>query len=194
MYISIIGEHRAELLIEANLPIVDDKYIKFGKDFFNEEDVNDSVFDYFKYYLNDFKNFSYSFIQWYKKNDESAWFDLRIDNEGKLYAAAGDNEGIKFLDPINDYITIDYCGFEINIEPCYKYKYVFNFSIDPDGGILRSSDEERGFFFYDDLNSASETYPMVDYSLKSALDDLVAHSDDYQNHIEDDDEDDEEEE
>lgn len=188
MYIRIVGVHCEELLLEANLPIVDDKYIKFGKDFFNEEDVNDSVFDYFKYYLNDFQNYSYSFIQWYKKNKESAWFDLRIDDEGKLYAAAGDTEGIKFLDPINDYITIDYCGFEINIEPCYKYKYVFSFSIDPDGGILRASDEERGFFFYDDLNSASESYPMVAYSLKSALDDLVSHSDDYRNMEEDEEE------
>lgn len=192
MYIRIIGGHRAELLLEATLPIDDDKYIKFGKDVFIEEDVNDSVFDYFKYYLNDFKNFSYSFIHWYKQNEESAWFGLRIDDEGKLYAAAGDSEGIRFLDPINDYITIDYRGFEINIEPCYKYKYVFSFFIDPDGGILRASDEERGFFFYDDLNSASEAYPMVAYSLKSALDDLVSHSDNYQN-MEENEEDEEEE-
>ena len=62
MYIRIIGGHCEELLLEANLPIVDDKYIKFGKDIFSEEDVNDSVFDHFKYYLNDFQNYSYSFI------------------------------------------------------------------------------------------------------------------------------------
>lgn len=48
--------------------------------------------------------------------------------------------------------------------------------------------------FYDDLENDEADYPRKDFNFKAALDDLVAHSDDYQNSNEDEDEEEEEEE
>lgn len=178
------------MLLRVHLPIDDSKYKKIGEDVLNAEDLNESVYDWLKPYLSDYRNLSDDFVSWYKKNEEDAWFDLREDEEGVLQAATGDTEGIKFLDQI-DFFTIDYNGFEINIEGFSKDDYFLGFWIDPDGGILRASDEERGFGFYDDLNNDDVCYPRKEYSFKAALDDLIAHSDDYQN--EEEDEEDEEE-
>ena len=168
------------MLLRVNLPIDDSKYKKIGEDVFDVEDVNESVSDWFEPYLSDDSDHSDDFAAWYKENRENACFDLREDEEGNLYAAAVDNEGIKFLDRI-DFFTIDYNGFEINVEESSKDDYVFGFWIDPDGGILRASDEERSFDFYDDLENSHRYYSKHEYTLKSALDDLIAHSDDYQN-------------
>lgn len=180
MYIELSGTHAHNMLLSVNLPIDDSKYKKIGEDVLDAEDVNESVSEWLEPYLSDGRDHSDDFAAWYKKNKENAWFDLREDEEGELYAAAGDNEGIKFLDCI-DFFTVDYVGFEINVEVSSKDYYVFGFWIDPDGGILRASDEERGFGFYDDLENSHEYYSKQEYTLKSALDDLIAHSDDYQN-------------
>nr|DAI88999.1 MAG TPA: hypothetical protein [Caudoviricetes sp.] len=119
--------------------------------------------------------------KWYKDHEKEAWYDLREDEEGILYIAVGDNDGLKFIGYI-DHITVDYEGYEINIYGGWsKDNYIFGFWIDPDGGILRASDEERGSRFYDDLENSHEYYSKQEYTLKSALDDLIAHSDDYQN-------------
>ena len=180
MYIELSGTHAHNLLLSVNLPIDDSKYKKIGEDVFDAEDVNKSVLKWLEPYLSDGRDHSDDFAAWYKKNEENAWFDLREDEEGIFYAAAGDNEGIKFLDRI-DFFTVDYYGFEINVEGFSKDDYFFSFWIDPDGGILQASDEERGFCFYDDLNNDEACYSRKEYSFKAALDDLVAHSDDYQN-------------
>lgn len=180
MYIELSGTHTYNMLLIAKLPIDDSKYKKIGEDVFDAEDVNESVSKWFEPYLSGGRYHSDDFAAWYKENEENAWFDLREDEEGTLYAAAGDNDGIKFLDCI-DFFTVDYYGFEINVEGSSKDNYIFGFWIDPDGGILRASDEERGFFFSDDLNNDDAYYPRKEYSFKAALDDLIAHSDDYQN-------------
>lgn len=180
MYIELSGTHAPNMLLSINLPIDVRKYKKIGEDVLDAEDVNESVSKWLEPYLSDGRNHSNGFAAWYKENKENAWFDLREDEEGIFYAAAGDNEGIKFLDLI-DFFTVDYYGFEINVEGFSKDDYVFGFWIDPDGGILRASDEERGFDFYDDLENSHEYYSKHEYTLKSALDDLIAHSDDYQN-------------
>lgn len=113
---------------------------------------------------------------------------MREDEEGNLYVAVGDNDGLKFIGRI-DHVTVDYEGFEINIYGGWsKDDYIFGFSIDPDGGILRASDDERGFDFYDDLESNEAYYPKKDYTLKSAIDDLISNSDKYQNTCEEEDE------
>lgn len=190
MYIELSGTHEPNMLLRVHLPIDDSKYKKIGEDVLNAEDLNESVYDWLEPYLSDYRNLSDDFVSWYKKNEEDAWFDLREDEEGVLYAATGDTEGIKFLDQI-DFFTIDYNGFEINIEGFSKDSYTFGFFIDPDGGILRACDEEHSFWFYDELECLHEYYSKQEYTLKSALDDLVAHSDDYQN--EEEDEEDEEE-
>ena len=179
------------MLLSVNLPIDDSKYKKIGEDVLDAEDVNESVSEWFEPYLSDGSDHSDDFAAWYKENKENAWFDLREDEEGELYAAAGDNEGIKFLDRI-DFFTIDYNGFEINVEGSSKDDYTLGFWIDPDGGILRASDEERGFGFYDDLKNSHKYYSKQEYTLKSALEVPIAHSDDYQNS--DNEEEDEEEE
>ena len=166
------------MLLRVNLPIDDSKYKKIGEDVLDVEDVNESVSEWLEPYLSDGSDHSDDFAAWYKENKENAWFDLREDEEGKLYAAAGDNEGIKFLDCI-DFFTIDYLGFEINVEGFSKDDYALGFWIDPDGGILRASDEERGFGAYDDLENSHKYYSKKEYTFKSALDDLIAHSDDY---------------
>ena len=111
-----------------------------------------------------------------------------------MYAVAGDSEGIKFLNEVA-YITLDYFDHEINFDGGEKDSYWFSFWIDPDGGILKAADCSRSFDFYDELNNDDAYYSMKEYSFKAALDDLITHSDDYQNPIEDeDDEDDEEDE
>lgn len=180
MYIELSGTHAYNMSLSVKLPIDDSKYKKIGEDVLDAEDVNDSVSKWFEPYLSDASHHSDDFAAWYKGNEENAWFDLREDDEGVFYAAAGDNGGIKFLDRI-DFFTIDYNGFEINIEGLSKDYYAFGFWIGPDGGILRASDEERGFGFYDDLDNSQKNYSKQEYTLKSALDDLIAHSDDYQN-------------
>lgn len=192
MYIELSGTHTPNLLLIVKLPIDDSKYKKIGKDVLDAEDVNESVSEWFEPYLSGGSRHSDDFAAWYKENEENAWFDLREDEEGDFYAAAGDNDCIKFLDLI-DFFTVDYYGFEINVEGFSKDKYFFGFWIDPDGGILRASDEERGFFFYDDLNNDDVSYPRKEYSFKAALDDLIAHSDDYQNPDNEDEEEEEEE-
>ena len=182
-------------LLSVKLPIDDPKYKKFGKDLFDDYgifdgcDINDDVFQYFNYY----RFHSEDFTAWYQTNEKKAWFDLRLGEDGKIYAVAGDSEGIKFLNEVA-YITFDYLYHEINFMGSKKDSYFFSFWIDPDGGILKASNYERSFDFYDDLNNDDAYYSMKEYSFKAALDDLVAHSDDYQNPIEEEDEEDEEEE
>lgn len=180
MYIELSGTHAHNMLLSVNLPLDDSKYKKIGEDVLNAEDVNESVLKWLEPYLSDGRDHSDDFVAWYKENEENAWFDLREDEEGVFYAAAGDNDGIKFLDRI-DFFSVDYNGFEINVEGFSKDNYVFGFWIDPDGGILRASDEERDFVFYDGLKNSHEYYSKQEYTLKSALDNLIAHSDDYQN-------------
>lgn len=180
MYIELSGTHASNMLLRVNLPIDDSKYKKIGEDVLDAEDVNESVSEWFVPYLSDGRNHSDDFAAWYKKNEENTWFDLREDEEGVFYAATGDTEGIKFLDRI-DFFTIDYNGFEINVEGFSKDDYTLGFWIDSDGGILRASDEERAFDFYDDLEDSHEYYSKQEYTLKSALDNLIAHSGDYQN-------------
>lgn len=180
MYIELSGTHAPNMLLSVILPVDDSKYKKIGEDVLDAEDVNESVSEWLEPYIAAGSDHSDDFAAWYKENEENAWFDLREDEEGVFYAAAGDNDGIKFLDRI-DFFTVDYNGFEINVEGFSKDDYVFGFWIDPDGGILRASDEERGFGFYDDLENSHEYYSKQEYTLKSALDDLINHSDDYQN-------------
>lgn len=168
--------HNLQCLLSVRLPLDDPKYSKFGKDFFDKDWINDKVlayFDYFRYYSEDF-------AAWYKSNEEKAWFDLRLGEDGKIYAVAGDSEGIKFLNEIS-YIALDYRDYEISFMGAKKDIYWFNFRIDPDGGILKSPDIWRSFNEYDDLNFDDAYYAMKEYSFKDALDDLIAHSDDYQN-------------
>lgn len=187
MFIRVEGSHCAKLLKDVNLPTDNTQYKKLGEGFLDEEVVNDRVYDWVKPYLNSYSSFYFdAFAKWYNSNEETAWFDLREDEEGTFYAAAGDNEGIKFLDRI-EFFTIDYNGFEINVEGYGKDNYFFSFWIDPDGGILRASDEECGFFFYDDLEKDEADYPRKDYTLKSAIDDLISNSDKYQNACEEED-------
>lgn len=163
-------------LLSVKLPFDDPKYLKFGKDFFDDEYLNDEVFKYFNYY----RFHSDVFAVWYQQNEEKAWFDLRLGEDGKIYAVAGDSEGIKFLNEIV-YITLDYFDHEINFNGGEKDSYWFSFWIDPDGGILKAADCSRSFDFYDDLNNDDAYYPIKEYSFKAALDDLIDHSDDYQN-------------
>lgn len=168
--------HNLQCLLSVRLPLDDPKYAKFGKDFFDEDWINDKVlvyFDYFMYYSDDF-------AAWYQQNKEKAWFDLRLGEDGKIYAVAGDSEGIKFLNEIS-YIALDYRDYEISFMGAEKDSYWFNFRIDPDGGILKSPDIFRSFNEYDDLNDDDAYYSMKEYSFKAALDDLIDHSDDYQN-------------
>lgn len=175
-------------LLSVKLPFDDSKYSKFGKDFFDDEYLNDEVFKYFNYY----RFHSDVFVAWYQQNEEKAWFDLRLGEDGKIYAVAGDSEGIKFLNEIA-YITLDYFDHEINFNGGEKDSYLFSFWIDPDGGILKASDCSRSFDFYDDLNNDDAYYSIKEYSFKAALDDLIAHSDDYQNPDNEDEEEEEEE-
>lgn len=185
----IEGQDNLKCLLSVKLPVDDPKYSKFGKDFFDDEDINDEVFKYFDRY---FMSLSDEFTAWYQQNEGKTWFDLRLGDDGKMYAVAGDSEGIKFLNEVI-YITLDYLDYEINFNGGEKGSYWFDFWIDPDGGILKAADHCRSFDFYDDLNHDEAYYSMKEYSFKKALDDLIAHSDDYQNSNEDEDEDDEEE-
>lgn len=60
-------------LLSVKLSVDDPKYSKFGKDFFDDEYINDEVFKYFdRYYM----SISDKFIAWYQQNKEKAWFDL----------------------------------------------------------------------------------------------------------------------
>lgn len=160
------------------------EYKKFGEDLFDSEILEDRL----DYYL--WSSFKYDgeVSKWYKNHEDEAWYDLREDEEGILYIAVGDNDGLKFIGYI-DHVTVDYDGFEINIYGGWsKDDYIFGFCLDPDGGILRASEDERGSDFYDDLESDIVYYPKKDYTLLSAIDDLVSNSDKYQNTCEEEDE------
>lgn len=196
MRITIDGEYY--MLSCVNIPLCDTKYTKFGEGFFDSEalETSDTLEDIVRKRFESFptrKNGWKEFSDWKKKNEDKAWYDLREDENGCLYIVAGDSEGIKFISVV-DFLSLDYNGYEINVHSWGKDSYSFGFWIDPEGGILRASDDERSYFFYDDLKNDEADYPRKDFSFKAALDDLVAHSDDYQNSNEDEDEEDEEEE
>ena len=162
-------------------------YKKFGEDLFDSEILEDGLY----YYLWSSFKYDAAVSKWYKNHEDEAWYDLREDEEGILYIGVGDNDGLKFIGYI-DHVTVDYDGFEINIYGGWsKDDYIFGFCIDPDGGILRASDDERGSAFYDDLDSDMVYYPKKGYTLKSAIDDLVSNSDKYQNTCEEEDEEEE---
>lgn len=180
--------HNLKCLLSVRLPFDVPKYSKFGKDFFDDDFIHDKVLQYFDY----FRFYSDDFAAWYKQNEEKTWFDLRLGEDGKIYAVAGDSEGIKFLNEVS-YIALDYRDYEISFMGSKNGCYWFDFRIDPDGGILKSPCLWNTFDYFDDLNFDSAYYSMKEYSFKAALDDLVAHSDDYQNPIEDEEEEDEEE-
>lgn len=185
----IEGQNNLKCLLSVKKPVDDPKYSKFGKDFFDDEYINDEVFKYFdRYYM----SLSDEFTAWYQQNKEKAWFDLRLGDDGKMYAVAGDSEGIKFLNEVI-YITLDYLDHEINFMGSKKGSYWLNFWIDSDGGILKAAYHWRSFDFYDDLNYDDAYYSIKEYSFKAALDDLIAHSDDYQNPDNEDEEEEEEE-
>ena len=180
MYITMHGHYAPKFcLYRVNLPSDCPQYVKFEKDAFDNSDVSDSLFDFFKYYLDDYRYRSDEFIAWYKLNKEKSWFDLRIGEKGQLYAVAGDAEGVKFVNQIN-YITIEYLGYELNFCDLEKGNYNFHFWIDPDGGILRDYNHNVPDAT-DELEYADARYSMKEYTFRSALDDLIAHSDEYQN-------------
>lgn len=166
------------------------EYKKFGEDFFDSEMLDSRLY----YYLMSSFKYDGEVSTWYKNHKDEVWSDLREDEEGLLYVAVGDNAGLKFVGYI-DYVTVDYDDFEINIYGGWrKDYYIFDFWIDPDGGILRASEYERGSDFYKDLESDEAYYPKKDYTLKSAIDDLISNSDKYQNTCEEEDEEEDEEE
>lgn len=171
-----------ENVFSENTPLCDTEYAKFGEDFFDSEIVKDAARD-------SFNSFSVSsderkkFSEWKKKNEDEVWYDLREGKKGNFYIVAGDSEGIKFARMI-DFLTLDYEGHEINVYNWGKNFYYFSFWINPEGGILRSSDDERSFNFYDELKNDEVGYPREDFSFKAAIDNLVANSDKYQNPIE----------
>lgn len=181
MFIRLEGLHCAKLLEEVNLPTDNTQYKKLGEGFLDEEVVNDSVLDWFEQYIYLSTNRSEALADWYSKNKETAWFDLREGEDGLISAAAGDTEGLKFLDTIY-LLTIDYDGYEINVESTgdLEDKYIFTFWIDPEGGILRSCDDERDNGCYEGLACDGAIYLKKDYSFEAALKDLVANSDKYQ--------------
>lgn len=196
MRITIDGGHN--ILSCVNIPLCDVKYTRFGEGFFDSEalessdtleDIVRERFESFSVHENGWKEFS----EWKKKNEDKAWYDLREGENGGLYIVAGDSESIKFISVV-DFLALDYKGYEINVYSWGNDSYSFGFWIDPEGGILRASDDERSYFFYDDLENDAADYPRKDFNFKAALDDLVAHSDDYQNSNEDEDEEEEEEE
>lgn len=196
MRITIDGVHN--ILSCVNIPLCDVKYTRFGEGFFDSEalessdtleDIVRERFESFSVHENGWKEFS----EWKKKNEDKAWYDLREGENGGLYIVAGDSEIIKFISVV-DFLALDYKGYEINVYSWGNDSYSFGFWIDPEGGILRASDDERSYFFYDDLENDAADYPRKDFNFKAALDDLVAHSDDYQNSNEDEDEEEEEEE
>lgn len=179
-------------VFSVNAPLCDTEYTKFGEDFFDSEIVKDTARDCFN-------SFSVSsdgrtkFSEWKKKKEDEVWYDLREGKKGNFYIVAGDSEGIKFA-RMADFLTLDYKGYEINVYSWSRNFYYFSFWIDPEGGILRSSDDERSFDFYDELKSDEVGYPREDFSFKSAIDNLVANSDKYQNPIEEEPEDSDDEE
>ena len=192
MFIRVEGLHCAKLLKEVNLPTDNIQYKKLGEGFLDEEVVDDSVFDWYEQYIYVASNLSEVLAGWYRKHIETAWFDLREDENGRIYAAAGDTEGLKFLDTIY-FFTIDYDGHEIYVEATgdLEDKYRFTFWIDPEGGILRSCEDERDDGCYEGLDCDCAIYLKTDYSFETALKDLVANSDKYQ-HSKDEEEEDEE--
>lgn len=183
MRITINGGHN--ILSCVNIPLCDTKYTKFGEGFLNSEalDGSDTLedivrerFESFSSRENGWKEFS----EWKKKNEDKAWYDLREGEKEGLFIIAGDSEGIKFVSMV-DYLTLDYEGYEINVYNWSKNFYYLSFWIDPEGGILRASDEERSYDFYDELESNEVGYPRENFSFRAAIDHLVANSDIYQN-------------
>lgn len=180
------------MLSIVNIPLCDTKYTKFGEGFFDSEalESSDTLEDIIR---ERFESFSIhekgrkEFSEWEKANENEAWYDLREGEDGGIYIAAGDSEGIKFMSKV-DFLLLDYKGYEINVYNWDKESYSFGFWIDPEGGILRSSDDERGYFFYDDLENDEADYLRKDYTLKSAIDDLISNSDKYHNTCEEEDE------
>lgn len=166
-------------LQSVSLPADCPQYAKFEKDAFCNSDVTDKTFDFFKYYLEDYRYRSDEFIAWYKLNKEKPWFDVRIGEDKSFYAVTGDAEGIKFVTKI-DFITITYRGYELDFCDLEKDNYNFHFWIDPDGGILRDYNHNVPDAT-DELEYADARYSMKEYTFRSALDDLIAHSDEYQN-------------
>lgn len=69
------------------------EYKKFGEDLFDSEILEDRLY----YYL--WSSFKYDgeVSKWYKNHEDEAWYDLREDEEGILYIAVGDNDGLKFI-------------------------------------------------------------------------------------------------
>lgn len=191
MRITIEGGHN--ILSVANIPLCDTKYTKFGEGFFDSEALegSDTLEDIIREYFESFsihENGREEFSEWKKKNEDEAWYDLREGEDGGIYIVAGDSEGIKFVSKV-DFLQLDYEGHEINVYNWDKDSYSFGFWIDPKGGILRASDDERRCFFYDDLENDEADYLRKDFSFKSAIDDLVANSDKYQNSCEEEEED-----
>lgn len=66
-------------LLSVKLSVDDPKYSKFGKDFFDDDYINDEVLKYFDYY----RFYSEIFAAWYQVNEKEAWFDLRLGDDGK---------------------------------------------------------------------------------------------------------------
>lgn len=175
----------------VNIPLRDTKYTKFGEGFFDSEALegSDTLEDIIREYFESYsihENGRKEFSEWKEKNEDEAWYDLREGENGGIYIVAGDSEGIKFMLRV-DFLLLDYEGHEINVYNWDKESYSFGFWIDPEGGILQSSDDERGYFFYDDLENDEADYPRKDYTLKSAIDDLISNSDKYQNACEEED-------
>lgn len=189
MRLRIDGGHN--MLHIVNIPLRDTKYTKFGEGFFDSEALegSDTLEDIIREYFESYsihENGRKEFSEWKEKNEDEAWYDLREGENGGIYIVAGDSEGIKFMSRV-DFLLLDYEGHEINVYNWDKESYSFGFWIDPEGGILQSSDDERGYFFYDDLENDEADYPRKDYTLKSAIDDLISNSDKYQNACEEED-------
>ena len=62
MYIELSGTHEPNMLLRVHLPIDDSKYKKIGEDVLNAEDLNESVYDWLKPYLSDYRNLSDDFV------------------------------------------------------------------------------------------------------------------------------------
>lgn len=179
MRIEIGGSHYE--ISSVNIPLCNTKFTKFGEDFFDSETLEDVVRERFESFSTSKDNRGWEqFFVWKMKNEDKAWYDLRENESGSICIVAGDSDNIKFVS-IVDYLTLDYEGHEINVYGWRKDYYSFSFFIDPKGGILRASDEERSCLFYDELVSDDAEYSKENFSFKAAIDDLVASSDKYQN-------------
>lgn len=171
-------------LIDADLscvcfPLDNIKFKKFGDGFFDRDVINKCAFDHLVPYLKDFRFQSYKFLIWQRKHKDEAWYDLLEDEDGNLFVAAGISKEIRFIEMIH-YLTIEYKGYEINAYGL-KDEFFFSFWIDPEGGILKASDDERAYDFYDQLEYDEVSYSKKDYTFQSAIDNLISNCDKYQN-------------